>query len=120
MTQLFFDNEKFYIFREKQKKRASTSPSLPHHAHHQSKPDRAHSSAERRQRTAKLQRLFDRYGHDRKAMFDAGIHYAIEQIMDLIANDVRGIHLYTMNNVEIATRVSDSIQNILESENNPS
>ncbi len=53
-------------------------------------------------------------------MFDAGIHYAIEQIMDLIANDVRGIHLYTMNNVEIATRVSDAIQNILESENNPS
>ncbi|MFA5612418.1 MAG: methylenetetrahydrofolate reductase, partial [Anaerolineaceae bacterium] len=67
---------------------------------------------------AKLRRIFDRYSNNEKALFDAGIHYAIEQIMDLIANDVRGIHLYTMNNVEIATRVSDAIQNIITAENN--
>ena len=69
---------------------------------------------------AKLQQLFDRYSGNEQALFDAGVHYAIEQIMDLIANDVRGIHLYTMNNVEIATRVSDAIQNIIAAENNPS
>jgi len=68
---------------------------------------------------AKLQRLFDRYNKNEKALFDAGVNYAIEQIMDLIANDVRGIHLYTMNNVEIATRVSEAVQNIVEAENNP-
>jgi len=68
---------------------------------------------------AKLQRLFDRYNGNEKALFDAGVHYAIEQSMDLIANDVSGIHLYTMNNVDIATRVSDAIQNIVAAENNP-
>jgi methylenetetrahydrofolate reductase (NADPH) len=52
-------------------------------------------------------------------LFDAGIQYAIEQSMDLIANDVRGIHLYTMNNVDIATRVSDAVQNVVAAENNP-
>ncbi len=121
MTQLFFDNEKFTYSAKKQKKRASTSPIsagiMPITNQSQIERTVALSGASV---PAKLQRLFDRYGHDRKAMFDAGIHYAIEQIMDLIANDVRGIHLYTMNNVEIATRVSDAIQNILESENNPS
>jgi methylenetetrahydrofolate reductase (NADPH) len=39
--------------------------------------------------------------------------------MDLIDHNVRGIHLYTMNNVETATRISDAIQNVLEAENTP-
>ena len=38
-----------------------------------------------------------------------------EEIIDLINNDVRGIHLYTMNNVETATRITNSISNILAS-----
>ncbi len=42
-----------------------------------------------------------------KRFFDAGNFYATEQIMDLIDHDVRGIHLYTMNNVETATRISE-------------
>lgn len=120
MTQLFFDNEKFYTFREKAEKAGIHVPIsagiMPITNLSQIERTVALSGASV---PAKLQRLFDCYGRDRKAMFDAGIHYAIEQIMDLIANDVRGIHLYTMNNVEIATRVSDAIQNILEAENNP-
>lgn len=48
-------------------------------------------------------------------MKDAGIAFATEQIIDLINNDVRGIHLYTMNNVETATRITNSISNILAS-----
>ena len=120
MTQLFFDNEKFYAFREKAEKAGIHVPIsagiMPITNLSQIERTVALSGASV---PDKLQRLFDRYGRDRKAMFDAGIHYAIEQIMDLIANDVRGIHLYTMNNVEIATRVSDAIQNILEAENNP-
>ena len=66
-----------------------------------------------------LSRNFSRYSDTPKALLDAGIFYATEQIMDLIDNDVRGIHLYTMNNVETATRISDAIQNVLESENTP-
>jgi methylenetetrahydrofolate reductase (NADPH) len=68
---------------------------------------------------AKLSRLFSRNSDNPKALFDAGIFYATAQIMDLIDHDVRGIHLYTMNNVEIATRISDAIQNVLEAENTP-
>ena len=54
-----------------------------------------------------------------KALFDAGIHYATDQILDLIDHDIRGIHLYTMNNVETASRISENIQNILAAENKP-
>lgn len=120
VTQLFFDNQKFYAFREKAEKSGVTVPIvagiMPITNIRQIERTVALSGASV---PDKLQRLFDRYGKNQKAMFDAGIHYAIEQIMDLIVNDVRGIHLYTMNNVEIATRVSDAIQHILEVENNP-
>lgn len=120
VTQLFFDNEKFYAFREQAEAAGVTVPIvagiMPITNIKQIERTVALSGASVPPR---LQRLFDRYGKDKKAMFDAGIHFAIDQIMDLIANDVRGIHLYTMNNVEIATKVSDAIQNILEFENNP-
>ena len=120
ITQLFFDNEKFYTFREQAEKAGVSLPIqagiMPITNPRQIERTVALSGASI---PAKLQRMFDRYSGNEKALFDAGVHYAIEQIMDLIANDVRGIHLYTMNNVEIATRVSDAIQNILEAENNP-
>ena len=120
ITQLFFDNEKFYSFREQAEKAGVSLPIqagiMPITNPRQIERTVALSGASI---PAKLQRMFDRYCGNEKALFDAGVHYAIEQIMDLIANDVRGIHLYTMNNVEIATRVSDAIQNILEAENNP-
>jgi methylenetetrahydrofolate reductase (NADPH) len=120
VTQLFFDNEKFYAFRDQAEKAGVNVPIvagiMPITNLRQIERTVALSGASV---PAKLQRLFDRYGKHEKAMFDAGVHYAIEQIMDLIAHDTRGIHLYTMNNVEIATRVSDAIQNILEAENTP-
>ena len=40
--------------------------------------------------------------------------------MDLIENGVQGIHLYTINNVETAARISDNIQNIIAAENDKS
>ena len=120
ITQLFFDNEKFYSFRDQAEKAGVSLPIqagiMPITNPRQIERTVALSGASV---PAKLQCMFERYGDNEKALFDAGVHYAIEQIMDLIANDVRGIHLYTMNNVEIATRVSDAIQNILEAENNP-
>ena len=120
ITQLFFDNQKFYAFRDRAEEAGVRVPIqagiMPITNHKQIERTVALSGASV---PAKLRRIFDRYSNNEKALFDAGIHYAIEQIMDLIANDVRGIHLYTMNNVEIATRVSDAIQNVIEAENNP-
>ena len=43
---------------------------------------------------------------------EAGIAYAIDQIADLIAGGVDGIHLYTMNNPAVAQKIADSITTI--------
>jgi len=58
--------------------------------------------------------ILDRFGDDPKAMEQAGIAYATEQIIDLIANGVRGIHIYTMNRPEIASRIIDNLSYILK------
>ena len=39
--------------------------------------------------------------------------------MDLIDNDIRGIHLYTMNNVDTAYKISEAVQNVIMAENLP-
>ena len=54
-----------------------------------------------------------RYEKSPEALFDAGIAYATDQIIDLITNDVQGIHLYTMNNPIIASRITNNIRSIL-------
>lgn len=48
-----------------------------------------------------------------KALFDAGMSYAISQIIDLLASDTHGIHLYTMNNPLVAKRICEGIRNII-------
>lgn len=120
VTQLFFDNNKFYEFLEKTEKAGIHVPIeagiMPITSLRQIERTVALSGASV---PARLSRLFSRYGENPRALFDAGIYYATEQIMDLIDHNVRGIHLYTMNSVETATRISDSIQNVIEAENNP-
>jgi methylenetetrahydrofolate reductase (NADPH) len=61
---------------------------------------------------AKFTKMMNRYENNPEAMRDAGIAYAVDQIVDLIANGVDGIHLYTMNNPLIARRIADSIQSL--------
>ena len=39
--------------------------------------------------------------------------YAVNQIVDLVAHDVDGIHVYTMNNPAVAKRICDSIRNLI-------
>lgn len=63
---------------------------------------------------AKLAKLISRFGDNGEAMRDAGIAYATEQIIDLIANGARGIHLYTMNNAYVATKITQNIKTMLE------
>ena len=60
----------------------------------------------------KLTRILARYGDHPQAMREAGIAYAIDQISDLIAAGVDGIHLYTMNNPQVAQQISHSISAI--------
>ncbi len=65
----------------------------------------------------KFAKIMARYGDNPQALFDAGLCYATEQIVDLITNGVSGIHLYTMNNPVIAETIHKSIANILASSN---
>ena len=48
-----------------------------------------------------------------EALRDAGIAYAISQIIDLAASGVDGIHLYTMNNAYVARKISEAISGII-------
>lgn len=62
---------------------------------------------------AKFVRIMNRYGDNPEAMRDAGIAYAVDQCVDLIANGVSGIHLYTMNNPYVAKRITEAIGKLL-------
>lgn len=61
---------------------------------------------------SKLTRILARYGDHPEALREAGIAYAIDQISDLIAGGVDGIHLYTMNNPDVARQIAGSISSI--------
>ncbi len=66
---------------------------------------------------AKLRRIMDRYEDNPAALKEAGEAYAIEQIIDLMAWGVRGIHLYTMNKSDTAKRIIGNIENIRKLQN---
>ncbi|MCO7138098.1 methylenetetrahydrofolate reductase [NAD(P)H] [[Clostridium] leptum] len=61
----------------------------------------------------KFTKVMSRYEHNPQALRDAGIAYAIDQIVDLVSNNVQGIHLYTMNNPYVARRISESVSSLL-------
>ena len=64
-----------------------------------------------------LMRIIDKYENDPLSMRDAGIICAAQQILELVSQGVRGIHLYTMNNVEVSQRISSSIESIIAAKN---
>jgi methylenetetrahydrofolate reductase (NADPH) len=61
----------------------------------------------------RFQNILDKFGDNPAAMKQAGIAYATEQIIDLVANNVRGIHLYTMNKPDIAQQIIHNLSDIL-------
>ena len=61
----------------------------------------------------RFQKIIDRYADNKEALFDAGMSYAISQIIDLLVSDIDGIHLYTMNNPVVARRICEGIRNII-------
>ena len=55
----------------------------------------------------------ERYEEYPDALRDAGIAYAVDQIVDLVSQGVDGIHLYTMNNPYIARKISEAVSGII-------
>ena len=62
-------------------------------------------------------RLIDRYGDSPLAMKQAGIAYATEQVIDLYANGVNAVHIYSMNNPEVAAGIKANVCHIIGAEN---
>ena len=65
----------------------------------------------------KLLSLCDKFRGSREAMWQAGIAYATGQIIDLISNGVRGIHIYTMNKPKVAQAILRNVDDILAATN---
>ncbi|MBR6983436.1 MAG: methylenetetrahydrofolate reductase [Ruminococcus sp.] len=115
ISQLFFDNESFYSFVEKVR---ATGIDVPIEAGIM--PVVNKNMIERMVTTCgaslpqKFVKIMQRYEHDPEALRDAGIAYAINQIVDLAASGVDGIHLYTMNNAYVARKISEAVSGILK------
>ncbi|MBE6354022.1 methylenetetrahydrofolate reductase [NAD(P)H] [Treponema sp.] len=65
----------------------------------------------------KLLSICDRFADNAPAMRQAGIAYATDQIIDLISNGIRGIHIYAMNKVDVVTDIVKNIDRIMEAVN---
>ena len=62
---------------------------------------------------SRFKAIVDRFGNDPAAMKQAGIAYATDQIIDLIANGVNAIHIYSMNKPDVAVRIRESLSQII-------
>lgn len=114
ITQLFFDNKYFYSFRERT---AIAGINVPIEAGimpvvNKKQIERIVSLCGV-QLPKKFLSVMERYENNPEALRDAGIAYAVDQIVDLIAQGVDGIHLYTMNNPYIAYRIYEAINTLL-------
>lgn len=114
ITQLFFDNSYFYRFMEKVR---NSGINVPIQAGIM--PVINKSQIERMVTLCgaslppKFTKMMQRFEHSPEAIREAGIAYAVDQIVDLVSHGVEGIHLYTMNNPYVARRISESIQGII-------
>ena len=114
ITQLFFDNDLFYQFQESCYLADIKVPIL---AGIMPVVNRKQALRLVKTTNTKLPRKFlailEKYEHDPVALKEAGLAYAIDQIIDLATQDVAGIHLYTMNNAEVAKHIWHHTKNVL-------
>ena len=114
LSQLFFDNRLFYEFKEKCRIGGIEVPVIPGIMPvvkaAQIKRMIAMCNASFPER---FQKIVEKYADKKEALFDAGMSYALSQIIDLIVSGTDGIHLYTMNNPFIARKISEAIHNLL-------
>lgn len=113
ISQLFFDNDAFYNFRDKAQKKNINIPIIAGVLPILNKKQVARiikltgcSIPE------KIKRILDKYEYSSKALKEAGLAYATDQIVDLVTYDTAGIHLYTMNKTNEARRILDNIKEI--------
>ena len=64
-------------------------------------------------RPTRFKAILDKFGDNPAAMKQAGIAYATEQIIDLIANDIHAVHVYSMNKPDVARQIKTSLSEIL-------
>ena len=112
-TQMFFDNNIYYRFLYKALAKGINVPVVPGIM--------PVTNAAQVKRTisltgnlvpAKFLSIVDRFGSNPEAMEQAGIAYATEQIIDLIANGVNHIHIYSMNKPDVAGAIMDNLSKI--------
>ena len=112
-TQMFFDNNRYYRFLYKALAKGINVPVVPGIM--------PVTNAAQVKRTisltgnlvpAKFLSIVDRFGSNPEAMKQAGIAYATEQIIDLIANGVNHIHIYSMNKPDVAGAIMDNLSKI--------
>ena len=117
-TQMFFDNNIHYKFLYKTREKGIFCPIIPGIM--------PITNAKQVERAIKLSgtimppRFFsivDRFGDDKEAMAQAGIAYATDQIIDLIANGINHIHVYSMNKPEVAQKILENLSSIVDNKN---
>lgn len=113
-TQMFFDNDLLYAFLYKIREAGINIPIIAGIM--------PITSAKQVERAIKLsgsfmprrfKSLVDRFGSDPLAMKQAGIAYATDQIIDLYANNVKNVHVYTMNKPDVAEKIMKNLSDIL-------
>ena len=113
-TQMFFDNHLLYNFLYKIREAGITVPVVAGVM--------PITNAKQIERALKLsgsfvpqrfKSLVDKFGNDPAAMKQAGIAYATDQIIDLFANNVTNVHVYSMNKPDVAARIRDNLSDIL-------
>ncbi len=113
-TQMFFDNNLLYSFLYKIREAGITVPVIPGVM--------PITNAKQVERAVKLsgsfmphrfKSLVDKFGSDPKAMKQAGIAYATDQIIDLYANGITHVHVYSMNKPDVAEKIQSNLSDIL-------
>ena len=113
-TQMFFDNNLLYNFLYKIREAGITVPVIPGIM-----PITNANQVERAIRLSgsfmpqRFKSLVDKFGSDPAAMKQAGIAYATDQIIDLYANNITNVHVYSMNKPDIAAKIQSNLSDIL-------
>ena len=114
-TQMFFDNNLFYNFLYKIREAGVTVPVIPGVM-----PITAGNQVARAIRLSgsfmpqRFKALVDRFGGDHAAMKEAGVIYASDQIIDLFANGIKNVHVYTMNKPDVAAKIMKNVSEIIK------
>ncbi|MCX7615304.1 MAG: methylenetetrahydrofolate reductase [NAD(P)H] [Clostridiales bacterium] len=115
ISQLFFDNNAFFSFMEKARIAGISVPIqagiMPVVNKNQIERIVSLCGASLPQKFVKI---INRFEHNKDALRDAGIAYAVEQCVDLISNGAEGIHIYTMNNPYVARKITECIGGLIQ------